>query len=1758
MSMKKLFLSTIVATVGLVGLNNFVHAADLDPIDADVASYPIYASLGAKPPLIMLLLGRDHSMYYEAYNDLTDLDDDGNIDGVFTPHVVYDGIFESNWCYKYESGVFNMNSLATSDESSKNGNPVYKCGNHTWSGNFLNYLTSTRMDIVKRILIGGQRFTNMGYCKNNTQSTSVYKTCRDDNKYPILARQYIPHDTHGWAKMYNSEDINLRCKEAGYSCKLSDWADVNDDSAMFGSVGRQLYVVRAKDIQNDTMLPMGSYTKLANGSQNDKNAIFVWNWIARESSANGANGYAAKGPLSIAKGKTAMNKPGVNGNNGHFSVTATSYNVLAQSCHYEHVANATMPSRCKKYGTSSDVVYNTVGLLHDFSKEGAVDAYFGLITSIWNTDKNNLDAKKDAALRSPISDLSKSSQIDGSNGNFKENSVYALINMLSVSQNEGTPTSTAGGNTSTAWSDCKINSANTDTIAARGCSDWGNPIVPLIQKSYEYFSNTASTGGTADKLSVKRFTDDQSRQTYDYPRLDITENSSPYTNGSLNLDYCFKPINFILADESVSMDYDTSLTNISDENLTKGFTIIKELEGDSFLGKHVFGEFTGTKKIRENETLHTLKNVDSVADLLNVRGVSTLEPNVQGSLKGAALAAYIHRNPLKFTFNTETGAKEKNVPGFEHFAVAMASYLPQFEVYNKRGKKILIVPTCKAPRNTLSGKFDIVGGYAFDKGDGYSSNCAIADVFYVNSSFTEIDGVNRLTSLEFRVTYEDNEAGSDFDMDALFTYKIQADSSNPDLIDVSITGFYHDTYAAQLGGYSIFGTSGVITPNYSNCSSTDGTCEISSSGYVVDAKKSYYLDVMKVTSSASNFFLMINNSDPYNEYNNVSNLADGTTLSAVDSRLTDKVVITEVGDRDTDHRYGCHLQNNENGIYGKIFKKSGYAIKFLPAFASSCSATVSRKFFVTGFDDNSGFYDSPLDYAAYYGSSYGDDGSKGKRKANNPNYFYVTNASKLASQITAALTQAVGTGGNSGTGMAFPTLDAGADDAIITATYDTLYWTGQLHRSTLQYNDDGSIKVVTSSSESTEGAWAGDHVSFDSDSKVLIADKNGSLTQLKSGENLLTDPSTASKYPLSSSIIDLFGMSECGDDSKKTLIEKYVAYVVDGDGTWEYSGDEGNFAPTSDDAKITCGSKVFYGFHPRSANNSSVRTLGAIINSTPQYYEVGGKRKLIFAANDGMVHIVDQESGHVDFSIIPYVSQDTMPKYAMIGNQDHYINDGRMTISEYNVKLSDNTVEKHVLAIGTLGSVHPGMYAFDLTDSNNPKMLWELSPYYTRDNVDERVRNMAYLGGVQAKIAIVPYSVKDGTTESVTVLLAIFGNGYNSVKGIAGVGVVNALTGKVESRFANDPTFKAISKGGVLVNAYGWTDPDCNRQGGSMYVNYKDPSGACYKNGMNQIVTYDRNSDFKPDYVYSTDLYGNVYRISATNNGSGNSDIRQWRLAHILTTISPDRTKVQPITTAPVIGQDANGKPMVIVGTGKYLGASDLKTGDIQSVWGLSDKSFNTASDYTGDSTSLVGTSADLSSYRSAKLYYSRMYTDTTGDLPEGFRNIEPSVENTKYNVDIYDGWVTDFYTVNTYGISERIKNNMTLLDNHLYVTTMTPSSSVCDGGGSGHFYDLNVQTSTFYKTAEKSQMYSTSIFNEMTVGWASENSVSGKRNPGGTEDPEHPCEGEECNNIDPYDDVHNYCLRAYLGNTTSKNDNYIGEGEQYCPRVESWQFIYN
>ncbi len=58
--------------------------------DVQISNNPLFLGGNGKP-LAMLVMGRDHKLYYEAYNDASDLNQDGEIDVGYKPIHMQEG-----------------------------------------------------------------------------------------------------------------------------------------------------------------------------------------------------------------------------------------------------------------------------------------------------------------------------------------------------------------------------------------------------------------------------------------------------------------------------------------------------------------------------------------------------------------------------------------------------------------------------------------------------------------------------------------------------------------------------------------------------------------------------------------------------------------------------------------------------------------------------------------------------------------------------------------------------------------------------------------------------------------------------------------------------------------------------------------------------------------------------------------------------------------------------------------------------------------------------------------------------------------------------------------------------------------------------------------------------------------------------------------------------------------------------------------------------------------------------------------------------------------------------------------------------------------------------------------------------------------------------------------------------------------------------------------------------------------------------------
>ena len=144
---------------------------------------PLFTSYTASP-IVMLDISRDHQLFYKAYNDYTDLNGNGTLDSTettFNNSFLYYGYFDPTKCYSYASGQFEPATAGGGSTAPSS------CGGN-WSGNFLNWVSMSRLDIMRKVLFGGMRST-------------------DTSSSTILERAAIPTDGHSWAKYYSKTDI---------------------------------------------------------------------------------------------------------------------------------------------------------------------------------------------------------------------------------------------------------------------------------------------------------------------------------------------------------------------------------------------------------------------------------------------------------------------------------------------------------------------------------------------------------------------------------------------------------------------------------------------------------------------------------------------------------------------------------------------------------------------------------------------------------------------------------------------------------------------------------------------------------------------------------------------------------------------------------------------------------------------------------------------------------------------------------------------------------------------------------------------------------------------------------------------------------------------------------------------------------------------------------------------------------------------------------------------------------------------------------------------------------------------------------------------------------------------------------------------------------------------------------------------------------------------------------------------------------------
>lgn len=384
-------------------------------------------------------------------------------------------------------------------------------------------------------------------------------------------------------------------------------------------------------------------------------------------------------------------------------------------------------------------------------------------------------------------------------------------------------------------------------------------------------------------------------------------------------------------------------------------------------------------------------------------------------------------------------------------------------------------------------------------------------------------------------------------------------------------------------------------------------------------------------------------------------------------------------------------------------------------------------------------------------------------------------------------------------------------------------------------------------------------------------------------------------------------------------------------------------------------------------------------------------KTVYMGANDGMLHAFDATSLQERWAYVPSMVIPNMWKLAdtAYANKHSFYVNGDPVISDVCVSACTSTgaVWKTILVAGLNGGGR-GYYALDITNPSAPSLLWEL------DANDES--NLGYTFGN-------PIITKRSDGKWVVLVTS----GYNNIPDNSAFYALSSTKFK-----PNNPAMFTSGNGQGYLYVLDATTGTRLSQIGTGAGSASTPSG------LAKIKAYadDAEKNNTTKYVYGGDLLGNLWRFNIEDNSV-------MKFAQLEASGQP-----QPITTAPELGL-VNNKPVVFVGTGKYLEVSDLLNTDQQTLYAIKDD--NASSTVVNPRSSLVQQTivANGADNRQSG-------TSSAVDFSSGL------------------GWYVDLPDS-----GERQNVNARLVLGTLLVPTTVPTSSACQPAGYGWFNYFDYKT---------------------------------------------------------------------------------------------------
>lgn len=602
------------------------------------AQVPLFLSESAEP-MIMINMSVDHQLFYKAYDDWTDLDGDGAIDTAYNNSVEYLGYFDSTKCYSYDSTDGRFEPAAVMSTS-------YYCDDVSgdWSGNFLNWVSMTRIDAVRKILFGGLRST-------------------DSATETVLERAYLPGDAHSFAKYYGDDGTGEIVRLTPFDvdeitiCNTTYAANGNSESiteppllriargnfALWAANERhQCHWDDNGELEGTRNYTWGPYNNTAMNNGNNPAESGVDAWHSNPSWGGDDNGDGHDDRLGDGD-----------------------YTVRVQVC----VAGLLGDEDCKLYPTSTH--RKPIGLLQENGDDE--DILFGLMTGSYEYNKSGGTLRKNVGVITDEINVT-------TDGTFKvpptAGSIIGTLSRLRVSGYDHDPGY---------YNDADSCPWALNSFADGTCTNWGNPQSELFLETLRYFA-----GASADFNASN-----------DSAYLSGLTSASSWTDPLTNDNYC-SPLQIIQFNASVT-SYDTDdLGGVSDlysfGTLTTWTDKVGTGEGIAG-GTFFIGEGSGTT------TTDGLCTAKSLTNLSGAEGLCPEAPRLEGGYDIAGLAYYANTETIRDDLTDEEGdTAEINV---ETFGVTLAPAVPTIEVPVPGSEGVVhILPSCR--NSSIGGNCAIV------------------------------------------------------------------------------------------------------------------------------------------------------------------------------------------------------------------------------------------------------------------------------------------------------------------------------------------------------------------------------------------------------------------------------------------------------------------------------------------------------------------------------------------------------------------------------------------------------------------------------------------------------------------------------------------------------------------------------------------------------------------------------------------------------------------------------------------------------------------------------------------------------------------------------------------------------------------------------------------------------------------------------------------------------------------------------------------